>query len=317
MIPTSASASVAEALAKHAAGKSLREKPAATTTTTTKPTHKPTTGTKYPRPNGTDYYARKVNGTEVTDVEFLRASRGTTIADNLYVMLFGEPGTGKSALVEAAFPDLITIDGNGSVDIDDFVGSWVQMPDGTYQWQDGPLVTAMEQGRPLFIDEIAQISDRVLVKIYPAMDGRGAINVTTNPLRGTVHAKPGFYVVGACNPNAPGSNMSEALLSRFTSKIEATTDYDLCSALGVMPTAIKVAKNLAKQVRSGELTWAPQMRELLAHRDTTARLGEDAAWGNMVASAMLTSPADVMEVARVISIATNKPAEPLRQGVQA
>lgn len=52
----------------------------------------------YARPNGDLYYGRKWG--DNTDVEVLRKAREA----GAYVMLYGVPGTGKTALVEGAFP---------------------------------------------------------------------------------------------------------------------------------------------------------------------------------------------------------------------
>jgi len=264
----------------------------------------------HPLPNGDIYYARTVDSS--TDVEVLRRNRGTTIRDNLYVLLTGRPGTGKSRVPLAAFgEELIVIEGDGDTSVDEFLGGWVQNPDGTYGWVDGPLVVAAENGWPLFIDEIAQISPKVMACVYAAMDGRGRFTIKSNHRRGTIIVKDGFYVVGACNPDAPGAKMSEALLSRFLIHLEATTDYDLAKHLGVPSKAVTAAKNLA--VRRDEKTcgWAPEMRELLAFRDAAERMGITFAVANMIGA----SPADSRPiVADALSRAFGSAVAPLRMG---
>ncbi len=69
------------------------------------------------------------------------------------VLLYGPPGTGKTAMVEAAFPDLLTVAGTGDTVVDDFLGSFVPLPDGGYEFVHGPLVVAMREGRPLLVDD--------------------------------------------------------------------------------------------------------------------------------------------------------------------
>ena len=44
------------------------------------------------------------------------------------------PALGKTSLVEAAFPDLITVAGDGDTTVGDFVGEYTQKPDGTYEF---------------------------------------------------------------------------------------------------------------------------------------------------------------------------------------
>ncbi len=234
----------------------------------------------YARPNGDLYYSRKWG--EHTDVEVLRTARG---ADQ-FVLFYGAPGCGKTALVEAAFgDDLETVLGTGDTEVADLVGGYVQTPAGGFEWVDGPLLRAASAGVPLLIDEVGLIDPKVLSVVYGLMDGRREYTVTANPERGTVKAEPGFYVVAATNPNAPGVVLSEALLSRFTIQVEMTTDWSLAKKLGVPVTAVTAAQNLAKKQASSEVSWAPQFRELLAFRDLATTFGTPFAVANLLAAA--------------------------------
>jgi hypothetical protein len=235
---------------------------------------------KYKRPNGDDYYSRLWG--EHNDVEVLRKAR----KNNQYILLYGAPGCGKTALVEAAFGEgLETIIGTGDTEVADFVGGYVQTPSGGFIWEDGPLVRAAEQGKPFLIDEVGLIDPKVLSLAYGLMDGRRELVVTANPERGTVKAKEGFYVVAATNPNAPGVRLSEALLSRFQIHAEMTTDWALAKKLGAPAPIVTAAQNLAKKQQTGEVSWAPQMRELLAFRDLAKDFGTKFAIANLLAAA--------------------------------
>lgn len=248
------------------------------------------------RPNGERYFTRPWG--EHRDVDVLVNARKITAAANrgeggsaAYVLLYGEPGCGKTALAEAAYAGgvggtgLVTVLGSGDTELSDFVGGFVQTPGGGFMWVDGPLLIAAERGLALLIDEIGLIDSKVLAAVYGLMDGRREITVTANPERGTVKAHPDFYIVAATNPNAPGVRLSEALLSRFTIQAEMSTDYDLAKRLGVHGTMVTCAKNLAKKRESGESSWAPQMRELLAFRDVSTAFGESFAISNLIAAA--------------------------------
>lgn len=237
---------------------------------------------KFMRPNGEAYYTRKWGDHD--DVMVLRKAR----AMNSYILLYGAPGCGKTALVEAAFCDqpggMHTVLGSGDTEVADLVGGYVQTPSGGFLWEDGPLLKAAESGGALLIDEVGLIDPKVLSIVYGLMDGRREYSVTANPERGTVKAKEGFYVIAATNPNAPGVRLSEALLSRFTVQAEMTTDWNLARKLGAPTPIVTAAQNLSKKQQSNEVSWAPQMRELLAFRDLSKEFGTKFAIANLLAA---------------------------------
>lgn len=235
---------------------------------------------KYLRPNGEPYYSRMWG--EHSDIEVLRTAR----ENKKYVLLYGSPGCGKTALVEAAFPDeLYTILGTGDTEVADFLGGYVQTPSGSFEWIDGVLTKAVEQGKVLLIDEVGLIDPKVMALVYGLMDGRDELVITANPERGVIKAKQGFYVVCATNPNVAGVRLSEALLSRCVIQAEMTTDWSLAKKLGVPAPAVSAGMNLAKKQLAGEVSWSPQMRELLAFRDVSNLFGMKWAIGNLLASA--------------------------------
>ena len=257
----------------------------------------------YVRPNGSQYHARMWGGNR--DVEVLRKSREATtqsvltgVGQPMFAMLYGVPGTGKTALIEASFGENVrTLLGNGDVEVADLIGSYVQTPSGNFEWVDGDLVKSAENGEVYFIDEIGLIDPKVLSVIYNLMDGKREITITANPERGTVKSHPDFYVVAATNPKAPGVRLSEALLSRFVVQAEMTTDWNLARSLGVPTQMVTCAQNLYRKVLNKErISWSPQMRELLAFRDIATTFGTEFAIANLIASAPTDDRAVVADV---------------------
>lgn len=259
------------------------------------------------RPNGQPYYVRRLDDHD--DVAVLRTARERSVN----VLLYGPPGTGKSACVEAAFAvgtdgaGLHTVSVSGDTEVSDLVGGYVQLPGGDFHWVDGPLVKAMTEGSVLFLDEVGLADPKVLAVLYPLMDGRLELLVTANPERGVVHAREGFYVVAATNPNAPGVQLSEALMSRFALQFLYETDYGLARKLGVPTKACTAAQNLNKKRITGEVGWSPQMRELLAFRDTEKVFGERFAWRALV------SAAPEMDRPVVVDVVTRTLGEPVTE----
>jgi MoxR-like ATPase len=226
-------------------------------------------------PNGQTYHPRFL--ADLPDVAALRRLRDAGIP----ALLYGPPGTGKTSLVEAAFLDLITVAGDGDTTVADFIGEYTQADDGRYEFVHGPLVNAMVEGRCLFIDDATLISPKVLAVVYPALDGRRQIAVKAHKSE-IVTAAPGFYVIAGHNPGVHGAVLTEALASRFAAQIQVSTDYDLARVLKIDPKAVQVARNLATRQVSGEIGWAPQLRELIAYQRIADVLGADAAVANLV-----------------------------------
>ncbi|MEU5874235.1 AAA family ATPase [Glycomyces sp. NPDC047369] len=258
------------------------------------------------RPNGTSYFPRDLHGRP--DVEVLQDLRAAGIP----VLLQGPPGTGKTALAEASFPDLVTVAGDGDTCVGDLVGEYTQETDGTFVFHYGPLVRAMREGRALLIDDATLIAPPVLATLYPAMDGRGEIAIKAHKNE-TVTAAEGFYVLAGHNPFVHGAVLTEALASRFGIHIDIHTDYDLAAQLGVPTAAITIAKALSKKHTEGKVTWAPQMRELIAFRDTARLMGERFALHNLVG---IAPEADRTQVAQAVSAVAGTRARPLTLGVQ-
>ncbi|GAA2678110.1 AAA family ATPase [Streptomyces aculeolatus] len=259
------------------------------------------------RAGGQVYHPREL--ADLPDVEALNRLRDADVP----VLLYGPPGTGKTSLVEAAFPDLLTVAGDGDTTVGDLIGEYTQDDAGAYVFQYGPLVTAMTEGRALLIDDATLISPKVLAALYPAMDGRRQIQVKAHKGE-TIKAEPGFYVVAGHNPGVHGAVLTEALASRFSVQIQIGTDYDLALALRIDARVVRVARHLAAQVELGELGWAPQLRELLSYQKTEAVLGTQAALGNLVGIAPVEDRDAV--AAAVSKIAGVKEVAPLTLGKQ-
>jgi nitric oxide reductase NorQ protein len=258
------------------------------------------------RPNGQTYHPRAL--ADIPDVEALQRLREASVP----ALLYGPPGTGKTSVIEAAFPDLLTIAGDGDTTVGDLLGEYTQNEAGGYEFIYGPVVTAMQEGRALLIDDATLISPKVLAALYPAMDGRRQIIIKAHKGE-TITAADGFYVIAGHNPGVHGAILTEALASRFSMQIEVGSDYDLAATLKINPAAIRIARNLATKAATGEIGWAPQLRELIAFQKIADVLGEATAFSNLIGIAPLE---DRDTVAEVVTAATGKKVTALALGRQ-
>lgn len=256
------------------------------------------------RPNGQRYHPRSL--ARMPDVEALRRLREAGVP----VLLYGPPGTGKTSLIEAAFPDLITVAGDGDTTVGDLIGEYTQRESGGYEFLYGPVVTAMREGRALLLDDATLIPPKVLAALYPAMDGRRQIQVKAHKGE-TITAADGFYVIAGHNPGVHGAILTEALASRFAVQILVGSDYDLAASLSINTTAVRVARNLATLREAGDVGWAPQLRELIAFQRIADVLGTDAAFANLVGIAPIE---DQDTVAEIVTTAVGRPVTPLALG---
>lgn len=280
--------------------------PATTTPTPPAPATVPTVTGPVTRPNGQLYHPRTLSG--FPDVTALAKLRDAGVA----ALMYGPPGTGKTSVIEAAFGDLITIQGDGDTTVADIVGEYTQTPDGKFVFVHGPLVRAMREGRTLFIDDATLIPPTVLAVVYPAMDGRRQIIIKANGGE-TIDAVPGFYVVAGHNPGVHGAVLTDALASRFSVQIQVSTDYDLATQLKIDKRAVAVARNLATRQTTGEIGWVPQLRELLAFQKIADVLGTEAAAGNLIG----TAPEEDRDiVATAVRAAFGKTVAPLALGAR-
>ena len=122
-------------------------------------------------------------------------------AQRLPVLLKGPTGCGKSRFVEFMAErlqrPLITVACNDETSAADLVGRWL-VRGGDTVWQDGPATRAVRQGGILYLDEVAEAREDVVVLLHPLTDHRRQLFVDRNDE--VLTAPAGFMVVASFNP---------------------------------------------------------------------------------------------------------------------
>ena len=219
---------------------------------------------------GDMYLSRPGLNGEDTDVEtvcaWLDAPRNVVGG----VMLLGDPGVGKTALVEAVATHsertlttvVFTPDHTKDSLLLRFVGegNGDKGPDGNpTPFTLGPLAYAMKHGHLFYGDEYWLLSDGVKPVTYAAADGRKILpegNIDGSPLE--IHDD--FRFIVSTNPDVRGASLPEPIGSRFAATtLTVETSSDMLSDLGIDDSIIAVWNLLGANG-----LFRPQVRELRA-----------------------------------------------------
>lgn len=119
----------------------------------------------------------------------------------LPVMLKGPTGCGKSRFVEHMAAEigrpLVTVACNDETSAADLLGRWIVRGAETL-WQDGPVTRAVREGAVLYLDEIAEAREDVIVVLHPLSDDRRELFI--DRLDQTLAATDDFMLVVSFNP---------------------------------------------------------------------------------------------------------------------
>lgn len=119
----------------------------------------------------------------------------------LPLLLKGPTGCGKSQLVEFMSKKMeksvVKVSCNEDTNAADLFGRYI-LKGGETVWQDGPVTRAVRIGAILYLDEIAEAREDVIVAIHPLTDHRREIYL--DKLNEVVKAGSNFMLVASFNP---------------------------------------------------------------------------------------------------------------------
>lgn len=149
-------------------------------------------------------YTPKLNPSFMFRKEHVIEIVGFWVLGEVAMMLRGPSGCGKTALVEqfhaALNYPLLQPQTHARTEAPDLNGQIVPTAEG-FRYVYGHLITAAKNGVSVFLDEYNVMDSAVTTSLNPMLEG-GKIDI---PETGeTIHAKEGFRVFAACNPNDRG-----------------------------------------------------------------------------------------------------------------
>ena len=147
---------------------------------------------------------------EAWDTIMRRLIKDKIIPTPLYrILLYGPARTGKSSMGKELFvrPERVTM--HKQLPTDDLLGGY-GLINGTTQWQDGPAIRALREGKCLVLDEIDQISPECRCILHALLDDPPGITLPTGE---RIESTAGYCVIATTN--ALPSSLPAPILDRF------------------------------------------------------------------------------------------------------
>jgi len=157
------------------------------------------------------------------------------------IFIQGTSGTGKSVAARhyGAYrkfrnrDPILTINCNSEISFEQFIGSF-NFKNTSFQFAEGPLLTAMRNGEPILVDEINLCPENILLILLPLLKANEKDFVQLKGVPYPVQIKPGFLFIATGNDdNESGrKKMPQLILDELTTvKISNPTQNEYLSLL--------------------------------------------------------------------------------------
>lgn len=196
----------------------------------------------------------------------------------------GLSGNGKTMMIEqvcaAERRELIRTNITIETDEDDLLGGF-RLVNGQTEWQDGPVIVAMQRGAVLLLDEVDLGSNKMMC-LQPVLEGKG---VFLKKIGRKVEPAPGFNIIATANTKGKGSDdgkfvgtnvMNEAFLERFSITLEQ--EY---------PPARSEAKILTNILQKGNFPDDDFVEKLVKWADVTRKAYKEGAVSDIISTRRL------------------------------
>lgn len=201
----------------------------------------------------------------------------------LPILLKGPTGCGKTRFVEWMASQnnksTVTVSCNEDTSAADLLGRFLIVGGDTI-WQDGPVTKAVKTGSFLYLDEVAEAREDVIVVLHSLCDYRREIHI--DRLNQTIKAVDGFQLVVSFNPGYQGGlkDLKPSTRQRFVSilfnypSVEVEMEIIIAESGCDLDIARKLCQ-LAQQIRSlDQLTLRETVStRLLIHAATLIKFG--------------------------------------------